>query len=163
MMKRWLIIAALACALSSTGAVAALNLQRTTTISDSFGGTLNAATSGTIEIPGADTSTQVTLTNFHPHDTQNLVANGSLTRTHERSNETVTNTYNGSATLAGTDKQGKPLNDTVSLQNLQAVRDGDGPAFSGTIVLNGKSIDAAHMPEEVKRLLQRVLRVFDFE
>jgi len=162
-MKRWLIIAALACALSSTGAFAALNLQRSTTLTDSFGGTLSAATTGTVEIPGADTSTQVTLTNFHPHDTQSLVANGSLTRTHERSNETVTNTYNGSATLAGTDKEGKPVSDTVSLQDLQAVRDGDGPAFSGTIVLNGISIDAAHMPDAAKKLLHRVLRVFDFE
>ena len=162
-MKRLLMIAALACAICSGSAFAALTLQRTTTLSDSLGGTLTAATSGTIEIPGADTTTHVTLTNFHPHDGQNLVASGNLTRTHERSNETVTNTYSGSVALTGTDKDGKPVDENVTLQNVQVVRDGDGPAFSGTIVLNGTSIDAAQMPDAVKHLLHRVLRVFDFD
>ena len=162
-MKRLLMIAVLACAMSSGSAFAALTLQRTTTLSDSLGGTLTAATSGTIESPGADTTTHVTLTNFHPHDGQNLVASGNLTRTHERSNETVTNTYSGSVALTGTDKDGKPVDDNVVLQNLQVVRDSDGPAFSGTIVLNGTSIDAAQMPDAVKHLLHRVLRVFDFD
>lgn len=158
-----LTMSALACALLSSGADAALALQRTTTLSDSQGGTLTISTAGSIEIPGADTSSQATLTNFHPRDNQDVVASGNLTRAHERSNETVTNTYNGSVTLSGTDKDGKPISDSLTLQNLQLVRDGDGPAFSGTIVVNGTSIDAAQMPDAVKHLLHRVLRMFEFD
>jgi len=162
-MKAISMITALACALSSTGAFAALTLQRTTSLSDSQGGTLTITTSGAIEIPGADTTSQATLSNFHPHDNQDLAASGNVTRAHERVNETVTNTYNGSVTLAGTDKDGKPVSNSLALQNLQVVRDGDGPAFSGTIVLNGTSIDAAQMPDAVKHLLHRVLRMFEFD
>lgn len=162
-MKTLPTITALACALLSTGAFAALTLQRTTSLSDSLGGNITITTNGSIEIPGADTTSQATLTNFHPHDNQNVVASGNVTRTHERSNETVTNTYNGSVTLAGTDKDGKPISDSLVLQNLAVVRDADGPAFSGTIVLNGTSIDAAQMPDSVKHLLHRVLRIFEFD
>jgi len=161
-MKTLLAMTALACAMLSDGAFAALSLQRTATLGDSAGGTLSISTSGTIEIPGADTTSQVTLTNFHPHDNTSVVVSGSLTRTHERSNETVTNVYNGSVTLTGTDKDGKPLNDSLTLQNLQVVRDGDGPVFSGTIVFNGSSIDATKIPDAVKHLLHRVLRLFEF-
>lgn len=153
---------AVACALSSVSAMAALSLQRSTTVSDSAGGTMTIVTSGSIEIPGADTTSQVTLTNFHPHDTQSAVANGNIARTHERSNETTSNSYSGSVTLSGTDKDGKPLNESLILQNLQVVRDADGATFSGTIVLNGSSIDAAQMPDAVKHLLHRVLRLFEF-
>jgi len=155
-------MAALACALLSTSALAALNLQRTTTLSDSSGGSISISTSGTIDVPGTDTTSQVALTNFHPHDNATAVVNGSLTRTHERSNESVSNVYNGSVTLTGTDKDGKPVNDSLTLQNLEIVRSDDGPVFSGTIVLNGHSIEAAQMPDAVKHLLHRVLRLFEF-
>ena len=156
-------LAALVCAVLSTSALAALTLEKSTSLTDSFGGSLSIVTNGTVEIPGVNTTSQATLTNFHPHDDQNLVANGSVTRTHERSNEVVTNTYNGNLTLAGTDKNGKAVNDSLSLQNLQVVRDGDGPTFSGTVVVNGTSYDAAQLPEAVKQLLHRVLRVFAFD
>jgi hypothetical protein len=156
-------IAALVCALLSSSALAALTLQRTTNLSDSLGGSLSITTSGTIEIPGTNTASQAALINFHPHDDQNLVVNGSVTRTHERSNEVATSIYSGSLTLTGTNKNGNAINDTLQLQNLQVVRDGDGPAFSGTIVFNGKSIDAAQMPDDAKHLLHRVLRFFSFD
>src|SRR3954462_8844732 len=105
-MTRIACLAALAAFSLSSSAFAALTLERSTTVTDSLGGKLAISTSGSVEVPGADTTTQVALLNFHPHDKQNLSANGSLTRTHERSNETVTNTYNGSVTLSGTDKEG---------------------------------------------------------
>ena len=162
-MKFSRLMAALACALLSSTALAALTLQRTTNLSDSLGGSLSIATSGTVEIPGATTTSQATLNNFHPHDDQSLVANGNITRTHERSNEVATTTYNGSLTLIGTNKNGNAINDTLELQNLQVVRDGDGPVFSGTIVFNGKTIDAAQMPDDAKHLLHRVLRFFSFD
>jgi hypothetical protein len=156
-------LVALACALLSSSALAALSLQRTTSLSDSLGGSLSIATTGSIEIPGANTQSLATLNNFHPHDDQNLVVNGSIKRTHERSNEVATSTYNGSLSLSGTNKNGNAISDTLELQNLQVVRDGDGPAFSGTIVFNGKSIDAAQMPDDAKHLLHRVLRFFSFD
>lgn len=162
-MKLPLSMTALACAMLSTSALADLTLERTTSLSDSFGGSLSITTSGTIEIPGADTTSQATLTNFHPHDDQNLVANGSVTRAHERSDGTSTSTYNGTLTLTGTDKNGNPVNDSLTLQDLQVVRDGDGPVFSGTVVLNGTTIDASQMEDDTKRLLHRVLRFFAFD
>jgi len=162
-MKRIACLVALAAASLSGSAFAALTLDRTTTVTDSLGGKLAVTTSGSIELPGADTSSQLALVNFHPHDKANLSVNGSLARTHERSNETVTNTYNGSVTLSGTDKDGKPVNDTLALQNVQVVRDGNGPVFSGTVVLNGTSVDAAHLPDAAKHLLRSVLRVFEFD
>lgn len=162
-MRISLLAAALACAVLCTDAFAAINLQRSTNLNDSLGGTLSVATTGSIELPGADTSSTLTLTNFHPHDNADLVANGSLTRTHTRANETVTNTYNGSASLVGTDKDGKAVNDTLALDNVEVVRHGDGPAFSGSIVFNGKTYDAAHLDEQGKHALRRVLRLFDFD
>jgi len=156
-------LAALAAFSLSSSAFAALTLERSTTVTDSFGGKLAISTNGSIEIPGADTATQVALLNFHPHDKQTLSANGSLARTHERSSETVTNTYNGSVTLSGTDKEGKPVSDTLALQNVQVVRDGSGPVFSGTVVFNGTSIDAAQLPEAAKQRLRSVLRLFEFD
>jgi hypothetical protein len=162
-MKISLPITALACALLSSSAFAALTLERMTSLSDSLGGSLSISTHGTVEIPGADTTTQATLTNFHPHDNQDLVANGSITRTRTRSAEAATSTYNGNLGLVGTDGKGKPLNDTLALQNLQVVREGEGAVFTGTIVLNGTTIDAAQMPEDVKHLLHRVLRFFYFD
>jgi hypothetical protein len=162
-MKFSRLMAALACALLSTSALAALTLERTTNLTDSLGGSLSIATNGSVEIPGTNTTTQATLNNFHPHDDSSLAANGSITRTRERTNEVATATYNGNLNLTGTNKNGNAINDTLALQNLQVVRDGDGAAFSGTIVLNGKTIDAAQMPDEVKHLLHRVLRFFYFD
>jgi len=121
-MRRIACMAAIAALALSGTASAALTLDRSSTVTDSFGGKLAITTSGTLENPGADTTSQLVLVNFHPHDTEALAANGTLTRTHERSNETVTNTYNGSVTLSGTDKAGKPIADTLALQNVQIVR-----------------------------------------
>jgi hypothetical protein len=153
----------LACALLSSSAFAALTLERTTSLSDSVGGSLNITTSGSVEIPGANTTSLATLTNFHPHDNQDLVANGSVTRTRERSDEVATSTYDGNLSLTGTDAKGVAINDTLILQSVQVVRDGDGAVFSGTIVLNGKTIDASQMPDDTKHLLHRVLRFFAFD
>jgi len=162
-MRRIACLAAFAALSLSGSAFAALTLDRSTTITDSLGGKLAITTSGTLEIPGAENTSQLALVNFHPHDKATLAANGTLTRAHERSNDTVTNTYNGSVTLAGVDKDGKAVNDTLVLQNLRVVRDGNGPAFSGTVVLNGTSVDAAHLPDAAKHLLRSVLRVFEFD
>ena len=112
---------ALACVLLSTSALAALTLQRTTSLNDSLGGSLNISTTGTLEIPGADTTSQATLANFHPHDNQDLAANGSITRTRTRSSDVATSTFNGNLSLAGTNSKGKPINDTLALRNLQVV------------------------------------------
>jgi len=147
----------------SASASAALNLQRSVTITDSYGGTFAATTAGSIEIPGADTSSQATLTNFHPHDKQTLTINGSVARTHERANETVTDVYNGSVTLTGTDDAGKAIDDTLVLQDLQVLRDHHGPTYSGTIVFNGTSVNAAQMPEALKHRLREVLRALAIE
>jgi hypothetical protein len=154
---------ALACALLSSSALAALTLECTTSLSDSLGGSLSISTSGTVEIPGTDTSSQATLTNFHPHDNNDLVANGNITRTRTRSDEVATSIYNGSLSLVGTDAKGNAVNDTITLQNLQVVREGEGPSFTGTIVLNGTSVDATQMSDEIKHLLHRVLRFFYFD
>ncbi len=154
---------ALACALLSSSALAALTLERTTSLSDSLGGSLSISSSGTVEIPGTDSSSQATLTNFHPHDNQDLVANGSITRTRTRSDDVASSTYNGNLTLIGTDAKGNAVNDTLVLQNLQVVREGEGPTFTGTIVLNGTTVDAAQMTDAVKHLLHRVLRFFYFD
>lgn len=162
-MRRIAGMAALAALALSSSAFAALTLDRSSTITDSLGGKLAITTSGTLEIPGADTTSQLALVNFHPHDSAALTANGTLTRAHQRVNETVTNIYNGSVTLAGVDKDGNPVNDTLLLQDVQVVRSGNGPVFSGSVVLNGNSLDAAHLPEAAKRVLRGVLRVFEFD
>jgi hypothetical protein len=156
-------ITGLAFALLSSSALAVLTLERTTSLSDSLGGSLNISTNGTVEIPGADITSQATLTNFHPHDNQDLVASGAITRTRTRSDEVAISTYNGNLSLIGTDSKGKSVNDTIALQNLQVVREGESPTFTGTIVLNGSTINAAQMPDDVKHLLHRVLRFFYFD
>lgn len=159
-MKFPLPMTALACAMLSTSALASLTLERTTSLTDSLGGSLSITTNGTVEIPGTNTTSQATLTNFHPHDDAELVASGSVTRTRERSDDVVTSTFNGNLSLTGTDKDGKAINDTLVLDDLQIVRDGDGPSFTGSIVLNGTTIDASQMPDATKHLLHRVLRFF---
>ena len=162
-MNRIACMAAFAALAFVGSASAALTLERTSTVTDSLGGKLAITTSGTLEIPGAETTSQVALVDFHPHDKATLTVNGTLTRTHERSNETVTNTYNGSITLAGVDKDGKPVNDTLALQDVQVVRHGEGPELSGTVVFNGNSVDAAHLTDGAKHRLHSVLRVFEFD
>jgi hypothetical protein len=157
------LMAAAVCAVLSTSALAALTLERTTSLSDSIGGSLSITTNGSVEMPGSNITSQATLTNFHPHDNQDLVANGSVTRTRTRDAEVVTSTYSGNLSLTGTDSKGNAVNDTLVLQNLQVVREDEGPSFTGTIVRNGTIIDAAQMPDEVKHVLHRVLRFFYYD
>jgi hypothetical protein len=156
-------LAMLVCAVLSTNALASLTLSRSTNVTDSLGGSLTIVTNGTVEAPGADTTSQATLSQFHPHDDATLVVNGTITRAHERSNESVINTYDGSLTVTGTDKAGKTVDDSLTLQHVQVIHEAEGFTVSGTIVRNGKTIDAAQMPEAVKHVLHRVLRLFAFD
>ncbi len=142
-------------------AAAALDLQKSVLLSDAFGGSLAIETSGTVDIPGAETTGVAVFTAFHP-GTEARSVDGEVTRNRQRNAEEVVSVYNGELTFSGPGDDGTGQIVTIAFDNLQVTRAGNGPEFSGTVILNGEVIDATEMPERVARILGAVLRFFHY-
>jgi hypothetical protein len=50
----------------------------------------------------------------------------------------------------------------VVFEALTVTRSGDGPELSGSVIFNGRSIDAGELPRPALRALTRVLRFFAY-
>jgi hypothetical protein len=145
--------------LTATGAYAALDLDKHVQLSDAFGGHVSLQTSGSVDLPGSELTTDAVFTDFHPGG-ENRRVSGDVIRERVRNAEQVVSVYTGELVFDAVDTQGEPLQATLVFEQLRVTREGAGPELAGTVLLNGREIDAAEMPEAVAAILVGVLRFF---
>jgi len=146
----------------SQSAQAALSVERSVTVTDDHGGTLVMISSGSRDALGGESTTTASFTAFQPSADRRRV-DGEVVRSRVRSADTVETAYDGTleiATPAGSTAPDRL--DTLVFQGLTVTRTGDGPVLSGSILFNGKQIDAGALPPKARRLLARTLRFFQF-
>jgi len=143
-------------------ALAALDVERSVTVTDDSGGTLIMITDGTRDAIGSQSTTTATFTEFQPHD-QGRRINGEVVRERTRTAEQLETVYNGSLEiLLPASVQEVAQVNTLAFEDLRVVRDGFQPQLSGTIVYNGEAHDAADLPRPLQRVLAHSLRFFRF-
>lgn len=140
-------------------AQALLTLEKSVSLTDEFGGTLQIQSSGALDIPGADINSIASFSDFHP-GAQDRSVNGQVERQRNRANEQLTSVYSGSLTFDAVDADGNGRQNVLEFADLTIVRSATGPQFSGAVILNGEVIDAGEMPQQVAVILRRVLRFF---
>jgi len=145
--------------LLASSSYAVLSLDKSVTLADEFGGVLQIASSGELDIPGADVVSTATFSNFHP-GAQDRSVDGQVERQRSRADQQITSSYSGSLTFDAVDADGMALQSVVEFVDLTIVRSEQGPQFSGSVILNGEVIDASAMPQQVAVILRRVLRFF---
>ena len=99
----------------------------------------------------------VTFSNFHPN-TESSTVNGEIEGHFQRVDEEATRTYNGNLSIVAAPSGGDPRTLTLGFENLAVIRSDDGASLSGTLVVNGRSIDAAEAPAAVRSILLRLIR-----
>lgn len=143
-------------------ALAALDVERSVSVSDENGGTLVMITTGTHDALGGESTTTATFTQFQP-DAGHWRVEGEVVRSRERSADSIEAIYDGALEILRPVSQFAPERlDTLVFESLRVVRNGDGPVLSGTIVYNGEILDAAELPRGAARALARTLRFFHF-
>lgn len=154
------IIPALLATLLLASSAHALQIERVTTVTDDNGGSLVISSSGAAFADGGGGTTDLIASDFSPRGDGQIDAE--LQRQRSRTGDSASSVYNGSAVLSSTDAEGEPVSVTVELVDLTVAREGAGPEFSGTIIINGTPMDASSLPERARGLLARVLRLFAF-
>ncbi len=161
-MKPYLFTIAFAALLAAGSARADFDLTRETTLADDFGGQFHALTQGTLGSEAAERTTVATFSNFHPRAANSSV-DGQIERRFQRIDEDAQRVYNGALTITSAGEEGsEPRVLTLAFESLTVVRGDDGASLSGTLVVNGNSIDAAQAPGAVKRILLRLLRFLHY-
>jgi len=161
-MKLPLSSVALIALLAAGSARADFNLTRETTLGDDFGGQFHALTQGTLGSEAAERTTVATFSNFHPRAATSSV-DGQIKRHFQRVDEDALREYNGNLTITSTGEEGsEPRLLTLGFESLTVLRGDDGASLSGTLLVNGNSIDAAQAPGTVKRILLRLLRFLHY-
>ena len=161
MFKQTLLALALAAVSISASA---LSFERTTTIKDDFNGRVVIQAAGTLGEDNGSRVSEARFTNFHPR-TQERWADGTVSREVVRDGELVTVTYDGTLTLSGNPDGGNGNGNSqqlaISFVDLKIVRDAEeGPDLQGQLVVNGRTIDAATAPAQVRAVLLGLLRFF---
>jgi len=152
---------ALLAALLLAPSAQALEIQRSTTVTDAAGGTLSIQTSGDLHADTGSSVSELEADAFSPRGDGAI--SGNLTRSRERGGEEITTRYSGEVTLTGVNADGIPIEIVLALGDLEVIRDGDGPEFGGSVSIDGVSFDAGELPERARRLVRRVLRLFAFD
>ena len=150
-------VLALVGVMTMANAQAAFEVERSVTLRDSFGGELVSSTIGEVRIPGSNTSTVTTLTNFHPRG-ENLVVNGDIERQRLRSADEHSTRFNGSLSVTDS-SNGSAEAMNISFENLQLSYDGFERELTGTVSVNGQNVDAEEMPRAAARVVMQVLRI----
>lgn len=153
-------IPALLASLLLASSAHALQIERMTTVTDDNGGSLIISSSGAAFADGGGGTTDLIASDFSPRGEGQIDAE--LQRQRSRSGDSASTVFNGVATLSNSNDAGEPVSVTVELVDLTVAREGAGPEFSGTVVINGTPMDAANLPERARGLLARVLRLFAF-
>jgi hypothetical protein len=138
----------------------ALTIDRVTSVTDDAGGSLSISTQSSSFADTGSTQTDIVANGFSPRGEAST--SGSLSRTGNRSAESITAVYNGSITTSMTNADGDAVSLEVGLQDLTVLREGDGPDYSGTVTINGHVFDASQLPENARNLVGRILRLFRF-
>ncbi|MBK7144222.1 MAG: hypothetical protein IPH76_03035 [Xanthomonadales bacterium] len=104
---------------------------------------------------------EATFTSFHPRD-ENRYADGTMTQEVARDGELVTVTYDGQLVLSGNPSStgGAPQQLTIAFVDLKVVRNDESVNLSGSLVVNGTTIDAATAPGPVRAVLLGLIRFF---
>jgi len=139
----------------------ALVVERVTSVADDSGGSLSISSTSNAFSDGGSTETSLVASSFSPRGEGSI--SGELNRVRNRSAENLSSVYNGDFSIAGTDADGNPVSIDASLLDLGVVREGAGPSFSGTVIINGNSFAANEMPEPARRVVGRALRLFVFD
>jgi hypothetical protein len=160
-MNRFSPLMLLALSLFAAPAMAAVDVQRDVTLTDSAGGTLVIATRGTLEIGGSASETVARFTDFQP-DANGRTVNGEMVRNRYRDEDAVITTYDGLIESETVDAAGDPVINTLLIENLSVRRAGEGPEFSGEVTWNGETLDAAELPPRALYVLRRALRFFKY-
>jgi len=154
---------ALALGAVSMAANAGLSYERNTTIRDDWNGRAVIESAGALGPEAGNRIAEATFTNFHPRD-EHRFADGTITREVVRDGELVTVTYDGSLVLRangqGSNGNGNAQELTISFVDLTVTRNEENVNLSGTLVVNGESIDAATAPQQVRAVLLGLLRFF---
>ena len=140
--------------------VQALQIDRVTTVSDDQGGTLTISSQGSAHADGGGSSASLIANAFSPRGEGQISAD--LQRERSRTAEDLTATYNGTATVSGTDADGTPVTIDIELIDVTVTREGQGPELSGSVIVNGTAYDASELPARARAALARLLRLFGF-
>ncbi|MBD8526475.1 hypothetical protein [Pseudomarimonas arenosa] len=136
----------------------ALTIERSTTISDDFGGYATIQSSGVVGEQSGLRVANAEFVNFHPRSEQSEVS-GSVQREVLRDGELVSVSYDGSLQLSG-QRDGQANELSIEFTDLRIERGEESADLSGTLSLNGNSIDAAEAPQAVRAVLLGLLRFF---
>lgn len=154
--------AALAAMFSATPAWSALNIQREVTISNDAGGTLVMIGSAQRDELGAEGTTTATFTDFAA-GADGRVINGEVVRHRVATGEQIETVYDGALEILTPANGDRPERlDTLVFESLTVTRSGTGPVLSGTVIFNGRTVDAAELPRPAVRVLARALRFFAY-
>lgn len=155
-------IIVLAAALTTAPAWAALDIQREVTITTDTGGTLLMIGSGQRDELGAETTTTATFAAFAV-DADARRIDGEVVRSRVATGEQVETIYDGALQIVTPAAGEQPERlDTLVFEALTVTRSGDGPQLSGSVIFNGRSIDAGELPRPAIRVLARALRFFAY-
>jgi hypothetical protein len=153
-------LSSLLLALLLSPAAQAVQIDSVTTVSDEQGGTVIISTQGESYADAGSSQSQLLASSFSPRGEAST--NAELTRSRSRGAAEMTTVYNGTATIESTSQTGEPISVEIELVNVSVNREGDGPEFSGAVIINGQSFDAAELPERARTVVGRLLRLFAF-
>ena len=153
---------ALALGAVSMAASAGLSYERNTTIRDDWNGSAVIESAGALGPESGNRVAEATFTSFHPRD-EHRYADGTITQEVARDGELVTVTYDGQLVLSGNPPSstgGSPQQLTIAFVDLKVVRNEENVNLSGSLVVNGTTIDAATAPGPVRAVLLGLIRFF---
>lgn len=151
--------------LTSTLANAGFEYTRSTTIRDELGGSFSMSAAGTLGEEDATRLAQGAYTNFHIRNDASAVLNGNATREAARDGDLVVVTYDGNLTLVTTgtatgSTTPQSRTTTIVFTDLTVERAEEGSTISGTVLVNGQSVDASALPRPIKAAIVNALRLF---
>ena len=154
---------ALALGAVSMAASAGLSYERNTTIRDDWNGRAVIESAGALGPEAGNRIAEARFTHFHPRD-EHRFADGSITQEVARDGELVTVTYDGQLVLSNNDQgsngNGNSQQITVAFVDLKVVRSDESVNLSGSLVINGQTIDAATAPGPMRAVLLGLMRFF---
>jgi len=160
LLKPHALVVTLATALAAAPAWSALQIEREVTITNDAGGSLVMIGSAQRDELGAEGTTTATFTDFAAGT---RVINGEVVRSRIATGEQIETSYDGALEIVTAADGERPEHvDTLVFESLTVTRSGTGPELSGSVIFNGRRMDAGELPRPAIRVLARALRFFAF-